>query len=226
MDLCSICILESREHFCRSTGLPQGARLTFNFSRRGGYTGSEDYRWPILRKRIKNSVLWQAFHLLFIAFYQQALFIAFTLPLYVIAVQDNQSISFTMIISAAAMLAFLVLETRADQQQYIFQQSKYGHRLRVRAYEEDYKRGFLTTGLYEKTRHPNYLGELGVWWSIYFMGAFTSGSPLHWSIIGPILLTLLFIGSTWFTESITSSKYQAYRLYQRRTWPIFPKFRE
>lgn len=26
-----------------------GARLTFNFARKGGYTGVEDYRWPILR---------------------------------------------------------------------------------------------------------------------------------------------------------------------------------
>ena len=28
-----------------------GARLTFNFARKGGYTGVEDYRWPILRER-------------------------------------------------------------------------------------------------------------------------------------------------------------------------------
>jgi steroid 5-alpha reductase family enzyme len=31
-----------------------GARLTFNFARRDGYTGGEDYRWPILRNKIGN----------------------------------------------------------------------------------------------------------------------------------------------------------------------------
>ncbi|MCR2826030.1 DUF1295 domain-containing protein, partial [Microbacterium sp. zg.Y909] len=29
-----------------------GARLTFNFARKGGYSGMEDYRWAILRKRM------------------------------------------------------------------------------------------------------------------------------------------------------------------------------
>ena len=29
-----------------------GARLTFNFARKGGYTGMEDYRWAILRARM------------------------------------------------------------------------------------------------------------------------------------------------------------------------------
>src|SRR5438034_1251974 len=30
-----------------------GARLTYNFARKGGYKrGSEDYRWPVLRQRL------------------------------------------------------------------------------------------------------------------------------------------------------------------------------
>src|SRR5690349_5409570 len=30
-----------------------GARLTWNFARKGGYSrGSEDYRWPVLRERL------------------------------------------------------------------------------------------------------------------------------------------------------------------------------
>ncbi|RQP12752.1 MAG: DUF1295 domain-containing protein [Microbacteriaceae bacterium] len=29
-----------------------GARLTFNFARKGGYSGMEDYRWAILRERM------------------------------------------------------------------------------------------------------------------------------------------------------------------------------
>ena len=30
------------------------ARLTFNFARKGGYTGMEDYRWAILRGRMSR----------------------------------------------------------------------------------------------------------------------------------------------------------------------------
>ncbi len=31
-----------------------GARLTFNFARKGGYSGTEDYRWPVLRASMKT----------------------------------------------------------------------------------------------------------------------------------------------------------------------------
>ena len=56
-----------------------GARLTFNFARKGGYTGMEDYRWAILRGRMKP---WQfqLFNLFFIVLYQNALLVLITLP--------------------------------------------------------------------------------------------------------------------------------------------------
>ena len=28
-----------------------GLRLSYNFARKGGYSGGEDYRWPIIRKQ-------------------------------------------------------------------------------------------------------------------------------------------------------------------------------
>src|SRR5690606_20621511 len=55
-----------------------GARLTFNFARKGGYTGMEDYRWAILRARMKP---WQfqVFNVLFIVLFQNALLVLITL---------------------------------------------------------------------------------------------------------------------------------------------------
>lgn len=50
-----------------------GLRLSFNFWRKGGYgnliTHEEDYRWPILRKKM-HPVLFLLFNLSFIATYQ------------------------------------------------------------------------------------------------------------------------------------------------------------
>lgn len=200
-----------------------GARLTFNFARRGGYAGGEDYRWPILRNKIGNPLFWQLFNLLFIAIYQQFLFICFTLPLYILSQQVSSSVGPITIIGSLLMLAFLTIETVADQQQYTFQQSKYGLMERYESYDADYQKGFRTGGLFSFSRHPNYLGELGVWWSIYLIGAASLGTVLHWSILGPIMLTLLFVGSTVFTESITTTKYPEYKNYQKKVWPIFPK---
>lgn len=199
-----------------------GGRLTFNFARRGGYTGGEDYRWPILEKKINNPFLWQLFNFGFIATYQQFLFICFTIPLYTLS-QNTYSITLGSIIVTLFVLAFLVLETIADQQQYEFQQAKYNLLERQEVLSADYKRGFRTTGLFAYSRHPNYLGELGFWWSLYVLSALSRGSFFHWTLMGPLLLTLLFIGSTTFTEWITKNKYEEYKKYQKKVWPIFPK---
>ncbi len=201
-----------------------GSRLTFNFARRGGYSGEEDYRWTILRERINNPVLWQLFNILFIAAYQQLLFIAFTSPLLMLVETDN--FNFTLLSYTAILLfvLFLGIETLADQQQYTFQQAKYYLVPRSEALQQEYERGFRTSGLFRFSRHPNYFGELGVWFSIYLFCASFSPSLLHYSIAGPILLTLLFIGSTIFTESITQSKYPAYQAYRKSVPPILLKF--
>lgn len=201
-----------------------GARLTFNFARRGGYTGEEDYRWAILRQRIDNPVLWTIFNLLFVAMYQQLLFIAFTSPLLLLV--EPARLAFTPLSFASIVLFALCLgiETLADQQQYTFQQAKHHLLPRLEKHEDDYERGFRTSGLFRFSRHPNYFGELGVWYSIYLFCVSFSTSLLHYTLAGPILLTLLFIGSTKFTESITKSKYPAYQAYQKSVPPILPKF--
>ncbi|MEZ4949664.1 MAG: DUF1295 domain-containing protein [Saprospiraceae bacterium] len=65
-----------------------GIRLTYNFSRRGGYSwkfweGEEDYRWAVLRKmpHLKAGWKWFAFNLFFISLYQNSLILLFTLPI-------------------------------------------------------------------------------------------------------------------------------------------------
>jgi steroid 5-alpha reductase family enzyme len=197
-----------------------GIRLTANFARRGGYSNNEDYRWSILRKRIENRFLFQVFNLLFIAIYQQLLFVCFTIPFYFLSLSSHTTINGRMLFASLAMLCCLLLETIADQQQYTFQQSKYGLMPKIQKLNEDYKRGFRTCGLFARSRHPNYFGELGFWWSLYLYCAFATESYFGPILLGPVMLTLLFIGSTIFTEQITASKYPQYKEYKKQAWPI------
>ncbi len=213
-----------------------GARLTYNFARRGGYTTMEDYRWPILRERIGNEFVWQLFSLGFISIYQILLFVLFTLPVYRLATLSGTVSPTTAVLFAIAFFAFLAYETIADQQQYVFQYLKYGPDRSDRApswfgsspeeasaaLATDADRGFLTHGLFRYSRHPNYFGELAVWWTLYLFAATASGSVFGWSGIGAVLLTLLFFGSTAFTESISAARYPAYSEYQNRTSAIVP----
>lgn len=201
-----------------------GARLTFNFARRGGYTGMEDYRWPVLRQRMTRPLAWQLFSFLFISVYQNLLFVLFTLPVYVLFLARGGVPGTAFWAAGAAFILFLMYETVADQQQWNFQMAKErdtGHGEYVQ-FQEDVRRGFRTTGLFRLSRHPNYFGEIMIWWTVYLMGAVAAGMVIHWSGAGAVLLTLLFIGSTGFTESLSMAKYPEYEAYRSGTSAIIP----
>ena len=191
-----------------------GARLTFNFARKGGYSGTEDYRWPILRARMKR---WQfeLFNLFFITLYQNLILLLITLP--ALTAYEHRSTPFGLLdaVVAVAFLALLAGETLADQQQWNFHARK-------KAGGADFRPRFLQTGLWRYSRHPNFFFEQAQWWALFFFGAVAAGSVLQWTVLGAVLLTLLFVGSTVFTESITRGKYPEYAEYQATTSPIIP----
>jgi steroid 5-alpha reductase family enzyme len=194
-----------------------GIRLTFNYARKGGYApGSEDYRWGVLRARTKP---WQ-FQLLnffFIALYQNVLLLLITLPAYT-ALRHRSPFGAWDAVLAGLFLAFLVGETVADQQQWNFQQHK---RAALDAGREPSRR-FAQTGLFRYSRHPNFFFEQAQWWVVFVFGALAAGSPWQWTVVGAVLLTLLFLGSTRFTETITLDRYPEYAQYQRRTSALVP----
>ncbi len=194
-----------------------GARLTFNFARKGGYSGVEDYRWPILRARM-SAGQFQVFNLLFIVIFQNALLLLISLPALVAFENQATPVGAVDLGLAALFLALLIGEFVADQQQWAFHQGK---KAAVAAGHEPEER-FVTTGLWRFSRHPNFFFEQAQWWVLYALGAAALGSALHWTVVGPVLLTALFIGSTVFTESITASKYPEYAEYQQRTSMLIP----
>jgi steroid 5-alpha reductase family enzyme len=204
-----------------------GARLSYNFGRRGGYSGMEDYRWNILRNKINNPVLWQLFSLFFISFYQTGMFVLFTFPVYSLAAYNTGNPPPLFWPCIALGLAFICLETAADHQQWNFQEAK---RMSAKKkdfpeqYAADIANGFLSQGLFAVSRHPNYCGELGFWWSIWLASLACGTGFVNSGFFGPIMLTILFIGSTIFTESISAGKYPAYQAYKKRVSPIIPWF--
>ncbi|MGD0854030.1 MAG: DUF1295 domain-containing protein [Acidimicrobiales bacterium] len=196
-----------------------GVRLTYNFARKGGYRGVEDYRWAVLRSSMRR---WQfqLFNLFFIVLYQNALLVLITLPAW--TAYQHRSTSFGLIdaLLTTLFLLFTCGETVADQQQWNFHQWKRAEELAGRTPHPR----FLQSGLFRFSRHPNYFFELAQWWVVFFFGAVAAQSVLEWTVVGPILLTLLFVGSTRFTEKISRSKYPEYELFQRSTSAIVPWF--
>jgi steroid 5-alpha reductase family enzyme len=196
-----------------------GARLTFNFARKGGYApGGEDYRWEVLRGRMSRPAF-QVFNLFFIVIYQNILLLLIALPAWTMSLHRTPVTALDILL-AALFLVCLTGETVADQQQWDFHRWK---RAEAAAGREPSPR-FLQTGLFRYSRHPNFFFEQAQWWLIFLFGCAAAGSILQWTVIGPLLLTGLFVGSTIFTESISRSRYHEYAEYQARTSPVVPWF--
>ncbi len=195
-----------------------GARLTFNFARKGGFgRGGEDYRWAVVRERL-GPVRFQVLNLTFNSFGQMLLIWLFTSPVHQAWVWQDTPLTWIDGVAAALFVALFIGEAIADEQVWAFQQDK---KRRVAA-GEDVERPFITTGLFGYCRHPNYFCEIALWWVFYLFAVGASGQWPHWTGLGFILLTALFVGSIRLTESISLGKYAAYSDYQATTPCVIP----
>ncbi|KAL8742708.1 MAG: hypothetical protein Q9190_004847 [Brigantiaea leucoxantha] len=160
----------------------------------------------------------------------QLLLFSVTMPTYVLllAAKITQpqpiDVGFTQVLLALVFLAFV-----ADQQQWDFQQAKkeYQRTARVprtfkRGSRDDLDRGFLVSGLWKWSRHPNFAAEQSFWVVLYFWSCWTSQTYFNWTGVGALGYLALFQASTWFTELITAKKYREYNEYQKRVGKFLP----
>ena len=197
-----------------------GVRLTFNFARKGGYQpGGEDYRWAVVRERT-SPLGFQVLNLTFNSFGQMLIIWLFTSPVHQAAVWTETPLGRLDFAAAALFIVLFAGETVADEQMWAFQQDK---KRRIAAGEE-VARPFMASGLFRHSRHPNYFCEMGMWWVFYLFGVSASGQWVHWTGLGFVLLTALFIASIRLTESISAGKYPGYREYQASTPAVVPGF--
>ena len=200
-----------------------GVRLTYNFARKSGYSiyfwrGEEDYRWQILKERVpifNIRIVWSVFNLLFICLYQMGLIFLFSLPVLAAWQGQNSSLNIYDIVIAILMLTFIVTESISDNQQFEFQSNKYKKINNKETLTGDYERGFLSNGLWSVSRHPNFVSEQLIWVTFYLFSISSTGVYLNWSIIGCILLIILFYNSANYTESISEKKYPDYKNYKQ-----------
>ncbi|MBP6387364.1 MAG: DUF1295 domain-containing protein, partial [Pseudarcicella sp.] len=158
----------------------------------------------------------------FICVYQMALILLFTLPS-IVAWQGKNPLGLFDLILTGFFLFFLIFETVADQQQWNYQTAKYTKKAANEPLEGDFAKGFVDTGLWKKMRHPNYFAEQSIWLIFYLFSVAATDRWLNWSVMGIVLLLLLFQGSADFSEKISAEKYPAYKDYLKRVPRFLPK---
>ncbi len=205
-----------------------GARLTYNFSRLGGYTwrfwsGHEDYRWDHLRQWpvLRTRGGWAAFNLLFICFYQNVLLLLITLPI-IEARGAGYGIGPLDVLLAVALLGLVALETYADQTMWRFQNEKKRRRADGEPLTGRFAAGFIHDGIWSHSRHPNYLAEQSIW-VVFFLFAVTATHEVGWTVVGAVLLLALFQGSSRMSEWISAQRYPDYATYQRHVPRFVPR---
>ena len=134
---------------------------------------------------------------------------------YLLDQDDPPGLGAWSIAGAAVWLVGLLIEAVADAQKAAF-----------RAKEENRGR-FVASGLWRYSRHPNYFGEILVWWGLFLYVVPALHGAAFAVVIGPVFITLLllFVSGIPLLEKSADEKYgsdAAYRDYKRRTSILVP----
>jgi steroid 5-alpha reductase family enzyme len=109
----------------------------------------------------------------------------------------------------------LVIEAVADAQKSAFKG------------KDENRERFIASGLWRYSRHPNYFGEMLVWWGLFVFAVPALHGAAFAVVLGPIFITLLllFVSGIPLLERSADEKYgddPSYREYKRRTSILVP----
>lgn len=154
-----------------------GVRLTANWVYTFKGTGFEDWRYRMLRR--KAGVFYPIVNLLGIhAVPTLVVFFAILPAVYVVENDEAPKSAFYVVFFITALIA-VALQGISDCQMH--------------KYRKNRKEPFIRVGLWRYSRHPNYLGEILMWWSVALYSASVCGFEWY-SLIGAVLNTALFLG--------------------------------
>ncbi|HBQ40532.1 MAG TPA: hypothetical protein DD808_08180 [Halieaceae bacterium] len=170
----------------------------------------EDPRYTKLRSWVNNerAFLWLSLRQVFLL--QAVVLWLASLPVQVGLFAGTRQIGLLAMLGSLLWLLGLIVETVADAQLR-----------RFRAQPEN--RGtVLCTGLWRYSRHPNYFGELCVWWGIWLVACEV---PLGWlTVVGPLAYSYLVVnvtGQKTLDKKLAREK-PGYAEYMARTSGLIP----
>lgn len=152
-----------------------GVRLTANWAYTFHGIEHQDWRYTMLKE--KTGKLYPFVNFMGIHLFPTLVVYACTLPIvftmrYVLAYNIGSIIFFALSICA------VILQGTADCLMHKFRKSG--------------QKGFNRTGVWKYSRHPNYLGEILMWWGVAL--AFVCIMPSHWYLMaGAFVNTLMFL---------------------------------
>ena len=168
----------------------------------------EDVRF----EKAKNNFFW------FLQYWMgQALWVSITSCAAVIAILKNEDNSFNifLILGSIVWIGGFTIEVLADLQKNKFKKN-----------QDTYSK-FISTGLWSKSRHPNYFGEISLWIGIYLISVPSFTGIEYLSLISPIFVYILLTRMSGINmlEKIADQRYgnlPEYQEYKKNTPVLIP----
>ena len=137
----------------------------------------EDWRYPMLRNRSGRAAVWM--DLLGIHLFPTLQVFLGMLPVYALTVLAGRPLNWLDILAAVVTFSAITLQMAADFQLHAFADSAEPG-------------ASLDTGLWARCRHPNYLGEIGLWVGLALFGFAAYPAGWWWVGLGAIAMILMF----------------------------------
>lgn len=153
-------------------------RLTLNWAYFWEGMHHEDWRYVILKSKGARSALFA--DLFGIHLFPTLQVFAGLLPVYAVYCLGDRPLGWLDLVAGLVTGAAITLQMVADFQLHAF--------IERRGEGEQ-----LETGLWSRSRHPNYLGELGFWLGLFLFGLAAYPQGWYWQGLGVVLMSLMFV---------------------------------
>lgn len=188
-----------------------GIRLTINFFKTFKNLNTQDWRYDHFKNKFPK--LWPLINLTGIHLFPTLIVFVCMLSVFeFMKTSPNVVINLSSVIAIIIILVAIVIEAVADHQMHKFLKTRQNNEL-------------INVGLWKRSRHPNYFGEILFWWGIYLL--MLSLNDKMWVLfLGPMLNTLMFVFiSVPLAEKRQIKKNPAYLEYKKttNTFLLFPK---
>ena len=183
-------------------------RLTSNFYRDWPGLAKEDFRYRSFRERFDRGYWPVSF--LGVHLFPTVMVYLSCLPLYAAGRPGGAGFGWLDGLGLLVTVGAIALAFVADEQLRRFR-------------ERSVKRGdVILSGLWRRSRHPNYLGEVLTWWGLWLF-ALAAGSRWWWTAAGAVAITLMFVfASVPMMERRLLSERAGYAEYQANTPMLVP----
>lgn len=185
-----------------------GIRLTINWCYTFSSFKYQDWRYLMLKEKTKK--FYPIINFLGIHMFPTLVVYLCVLPVLYLFNENPSFNIFTIIFFVLALLSVL-LQAISDYQMHKFRKQKTGKLIRV--------------GLWKYSRHPNYLAEISMWWSIGGL-CVCALMDKPYLLIGALVNTVMFLCVSIPMAERKNSKRDGYLQYKKETRMLLPIYKK